>query len=480
MKTRQLTLIYTALAIVVLSFYGICTCVHMTALPTLRVGLVFAAVLVPVNLLKLLVSEKFLSTCTPDRRSYRIAHLEIATFASCGLILGFFNLLAFDLPLVDSGGTVLIGCIFFGVVSGLDHALAEDRAWIKSHGDMQVGERPARLARRLLIGGGIMAAITLTVVLLAVYQDYLISRGSGGSSRELVQKIVTDVAVGAVIVSVFSVRLLYSLTSNMGLLFDQQVAALNRVRDGFLDVHVPIKTPDEFGLVASRLNRMIMALREREKIKSTLGKVVSPQIAERLMQQDTKSLRQGQRVKVAILFSDIRGFTTITEQSKSEELLAMLNTHFRRSYEIIVRHHGYIEKFIGDAVLAIFGLDQVQGAAENALRAAQEMVRDDSGLLTPQGEPMRLGVGLHFGEVAAGVIGPDERYEYTVIGDNVNTAARLESLSKELKHKVVLSDAIYECLSDSCQAEVTDLGEHDIRGKLKRVHLYGHGVVASS
>ena len=150
---------------------------------------------------------------------------------------------------------------------------------------------------------------------------------------------------------------------------------------------------------------------------------------------------------MTVLFSDIRGFTTVTEQGKPEELVAQLNEYFSRMVEIVFRHKGTVDKFVGDMVMALFGapLDDADHA-EHAVPAAIEMVRELGELNQALGgarawPQLDIGIGINSGDMIAGNIGSSSIMSYTVIGDNVNLGSRLESLNKEYRTRIIISDA---------------------------------------
>ena len=149
---------------------------------------------------------------------------------------------------------------------------------------------------------------------------------------------------------------------------------------------------------------------------------------------------------MTVLFSDIRGFTTVTEEGNPEELVAQLNEYFSRMVDVVFRHKGTVDKFVGDMVMALFGapLDDVDHA-EHAVQTAVDMVRELGELNKAwAGRGMAqldIGIGINSGDMIAGNIGSSSIMSYTVIGDNVNLGARLESLNKDYKTRIIISDA---------------------------------------
>ena len=183
----------------------------------------------------------------------------------------------------------------------------------------------------------------------------------------------------------------------------------------------------------------------------------------------------GKRRDMTVLFSDIRGFTSITESGKPEDLVAQLNEYFSRMVEIVFRHHGTVDKFVGDMVMALFGAPLDDPAhAEHAARAAVEMVEELGRLnakwVAEGRTELDIGIGLNSGDMIAGNIGSSSIMSYTVIGDNVNLGSRLESLNKDYKTRIIISDATRGRLTGAY--DIRPLGTVTVKGKSKAVAIF--------
>ncbi|MDX1958591.1 MAG: adenylate/guanylate cyclase domain-containing protein [Leptospiraceae bacterium] len=214
--------------------------------------------------------------------------------------------------------------------------------------------------------------------------------------------------------------------------------------------------------------------REKEYIKDIFGKAVDYRIRDYLL--ENKDFQLGKNLESTILFMDIRGFTRISEKKNSREVVTLLNRLFVRMDECITRNHGTINKFIGDAILAIFNVPiQIEGHVDSALKSAIEMFEELEKLnieLTQEGEErLDIGIGIHTGLVLAGNIGSQNRLEYTVIGDTVNTASRLESATKTLKTKLLISEDTYNKLL--MKENLKYLAKIKVKGKLEPIKVYG-------
>ena len=223
------------------------------------------------------------------------------------------------------------------------------------------------------------------------------------------------------------------------------VTAMRAVLDGNLRQHVRIDRADEIGFLARSFNEMVDGLRDREHIKNTFGRFVSRDVAEAVLAGRVPL--GGERLEVSILFQDIRGFTALSEKLDAVRLLSVLNLFFTEVVAAVEAEGGMVKQFTGDGVMALFGAPQQrEDHPVRAVRAALGIVSrlaHVNAVLEKQGvPPLRIGVGLHTGEVVAGLIGPDERVEYGVVGEPVNLASRVEGLTKDLSATILVSKDI--------------------------------------
>ena len=234
------------------------------------------------------------------------------------------------------------------------------------------------------------------------------------------------------------------------------------------------------GALATSARRLVARsaaeMREREKMSQLFGEYVSDAVRDKLLRQLEDA--RGERTRVAILFSDLRGFTTFSEKLTPQELVERLNEYFDVMVGAIRRNGGRVDKFIGDAVMAVFGgLMPLVNPSESAVAAAIDMRRALAELNARwkvQGRtPIDNGIGIHVGEVLQGPIGSKDRKEFAVIGDVVNTASRLESATKELGQAIVVSSDVYAELLPPRQAGAIDLGEVKLKGKENAVRVWG-------
>jgi len=220
------------------------------------------------------------------------------------------------------------------------------------------------------------------------------------------------------------------------------------------------------GAVGVQLRRQfaasIQAATARDRITNLFGQHVSPQVVERLMAEGATT--ESEIRKVAVMFVDFRSFTAGSSTRSPREVVDRLDGAFAVLVDILDRHGGIVNKFLGDGFLALFGAPfEVAGAAHHAVAAAREMLTAMEHINEASHWPLRIGIGIHFGEVVAGNIGSPRRKEYTVIGDTVNLAARLEALNKQFGSQILISATVRDALGED-GSDAVSLGEVAIRG----------------
>jgi adenylate cyclase len=223
------------------------------------------------------------------------------------------------------------------------------------------------------------------------------------------------------------------------------VAGMREVLKGNLRFRSRIEREDEIGFLARSFNEMVGGLEEREHVKDTFGRFVSRDVAEAVL--GGRVPLEGERREVSILFQDIRGFTGLSGKLDAAALLRVLNQFFTEAVAAVEAEGGVVKQFTGDGVMALFGAPQAyENHAQRAVRAALGIVKRLESLnerLLSQGFPaLAIGAGVHMGEVVAGLIGPDKRVEYGVVGEAVNLASRIESLTKDMQAIVLVSGEI--------------------------------------
>jgi adenylate cyclase len=231
------------------------------------------------------------------------------------------------------------------------------------------------------------------------------------------------------------------------------------------------------GAVGAQLRRQfaasIAAATARDRVTNLFGQHVSPQVVERLMAAGTSA--SGDLRRVAVMFVDFRGFTAGAQSRTPQEVVDRLDGAFAVLVDILDRHGGIVNKFLGDGFLALFGAPlEAADAAHRAVAAGREMLTAMDRINAETSWPLRIGIGIHFGEVVAGNIGSPRRKEYTVIGDTVNFASRLEALNKEFGSQLLISASVREALGAD-GSDAVALGEVAVRGYAQKVAVFQLG-----
>ena len=242
-------------------------------------------------------------------------------------------------------------------------------------------------------------------------------------------------------------------------------AALAEVEAGNLDVSVPIYDGSEVGLLQSGFNRMVAGVREREELHDLFGRHVGEDVARAALEGGIEM--GGETREVAVLFVDVVGSTKLASERSPAEVVEILNAFFAIVVDVVDEHGGWINKFVGDAALAIFGAPAELGdPAGRALAAGREL---GERLGKELGE-VEAGIGISYGPAVAGNIGEERRYEYTVIGDPVNEASRLSELAKTVDGRVLASARAIDAADD--EAESWQLGDEvELRGRSEPTRL---------
>lgn len=271
-------------------------------------------------------------------------------------------------------------------------------------------------------------------------------------------------------------RLLYSTIATFAILGVYILAAvlISRCKTGYVLSVIDIVLPVLFIYVANNVSRYISELIERKRVTDVFSKYMEPRLVDKLLQGGEEALGLGGvRRHISVLFVDIRGFTTMSENLEPEQVVNILNEYLNLCAEAIFKYEGTLDKYIGDATMALFGAPlETSDHAFKAVQTAYYMQKGSQALserlLQKYGRTVSFGVGVNTGHAIVGNIGASHRLDYTAIGDAVNTAARLESNAKP--GQVLISAATYELVKD--RVEVNPLGEISVKGKAKTIEVY--------
>ena len=319
--------------------------------------------------------------------------------------------------------------------------------------------QPVSLGLKLLI---LVPSISLFTSLTVA----AVSSNSSSLEGRVALTLLTALAVNATVGLGLTLMLRQSLVRRLDDLRD----GLIRVDRGDLTVRLLQLAGDELDDVGASFNQMVGGLREREALHGAMGSYVSADLADRIAA--TGGVVEGEQVEVTVLFLDIRDFTWLVDRSEARDTVSYLNDFFATVLPIISKHGGHANKLLGDGLLAVFGAPvPLASHATCALQAAREIIEAVDARY--EGE-LRIGVGLNSGPVIAGTIGGPGKLDYTVIGDTVNVASRVEQLTKETGDALLVTAATRERLDAGVATE--SRGAHRLRGKSKPVHVFAVGV----
>lgn len=249
------------------------------------------------------------------------------------------------------------------------------------------------------------------------------------------------------------------------------IIAMSEVENGNLKIRVPISKSNELSLLSSQFNRMLDGLEEKEQIKTEFGKYLSPEVAKEIL-NSKKNIWDGEEKEISILFTDIEGFTSISEKLETKEIVKLLNEYFTELVKIISKNNGVVNKFIGDSILAIYNapLNDIYHA-DNALKTAIEISKLNSERVFADLIKIKTRVGINTGKAIIGNLGSTERLEYTVIGDSVNVAQRLEAMNKELGTNILISEKTKDSLT--FKFDFTLEKEILVKGRKEAIKVFG-------
>jgi class 3 adenylate cyclase/ligand-binding sensor protein len=236
-----------------------------------------------------------------------------------------------------------------------------------------------------------------------------------------------------------------------------------------------VKTLDFFKVMSNTISEIAKTkyqLKLEDEKRNNIAKYFSPDVYNRI---ESHANEESYKCRATILFSDIRNFVSTGERLSPEELVEMLNEYFELMVDIVFQHNGSLDTFIGDAILAVFGMSAPEGQNEtNALMAASHMMDAIDHFNTKRQqagkEAINIGIGIHTGEIIAGNIGSSKRSQYTVIGDTVNVASRLEALSKEYPEKIIISEDVYSAVKD--MVDISGIEEVKLKGKSHTTRIF--------
>jgi adenylate cyclase len=364
-------------------------------------------------------------------------------------------------------------------------AITDEKGRALAHSDMHLVGRPLeRPARLRPLGSGLLVqtyaaegadiidfSIPLSFRQVPVGALYL-GVSQGGNAVALARA-----RYNAIFVSVSMVLLGIGGAFALGTVLSRPISRLmegtRAIADGNYAITLHVDSRDEIGELTHSFNEMAASLREKDAIKRAFSRYVAREVVTEILKDPDKIVLTGERREVTVLFCDVRGFTSISERLSPEEVVSLLNAFYTLMIDATFKHDGTLDKFLGDGVMAVFGApifhsDHSVRALRTAL-AMQAGIRELSARRVAEGKaPLKIGIGVNAGSAVAGNVGTEARMEYTVIGDSVNLAARLESYAKA--GQILISGDTYALVKHAIDGR--KLGPMKVRGKEDEIDVY--------
>jgi class 3 adenylate cyclase len=273
--------------------------------------------------------------------------------------------------------------------------------------------------------------------------------------------------------SIMSLRIFLRMASDTSDSLQELSEAMKKVEEGSLDISLLERTSDEYAGIYRRFNRMVKELIERERLRDAFGRYVAQELADDVMQHG--SGLSSKEVKASVLFADIRDFTAMSEKMSAEEVVNLLNQYFNAVEPAIKAEGGWINKFGGDSLLAVFGVltpqsDHIQHAVQAALKMRAALHKFNIEQEKSGKHPLRIGIGIHCGEMVAGSVGSHDRMEFTVIGDAVNMASRIEGLNKKWGTDILISEDVAK--ATKCAIDLETMPETRVHGISNPIQVF--------
>ncbi len=368
-------------------------------------------------------------------------------------------------------GPFVTATLFFGSERLMRHELPR----LFPSGELSAVQVPRlRVRTRMLAAFLLLGLLPLAVLSVAALTRAEALRTADAATAAAIiynlKLVVVVLALGGLVVSVVLALLVAASVAQP--LRDVQ-AAMAQVRRGGLDVRCAVVSNDEIGAVAEGFNSMVQGLREREAIRETFGKYVSPEVRDEIL--TGRAATAGVLREVTILFADLRDFTPWVESRPAAEVVADLNTYFGEMDAAIRAHGGLVLQFIGDEIEAVFGAPQPNPQhADAAVAAARAMCARlgvwNAAQRSAGKRELRHGIGIHTGTVIAGNIGSGERLSYALVGDAVNVASRIQSLNKVVGTEVLVSAVTVAMLSSTAGLEALPAAK--VKGHAAEVSVF--------
>ncbi|MCD4743725.1 MAG: HAMP domain-containing protein [Desulfobacteraceae bacterium] len=330
------------------------------------------------------------------------------------------------------------------------------------------------IQKRFLIVFLSITLIPLPVLSLTIYSKAMALHMADAITRtqimsSLIRELAFVVADSLAICSVLAYFLAKSISEPLLSIKE----AIKQVENNNFDTRVEIVSNDELGDAAEGLNQMIKTMKETQSIKESFGKYVCSEVRDEIIAGKTSL--EGEMKRATVLFSDLRNFTTLVEKNHPKHVVTIMNQYFNEMTIAVKANRGLVLQYIGDEIEAVFGApvgfdDHPDMAVQAAIEMRKRLVALNKQFEEQGFEPLVHGIGIHSGAVLAGNIGSEDRMSYALVGDTVNTASRIEGLTKEYGCDIIISQTTFNLLTEPYNTE--QLAQVKVKGKKDELIIY--------
>ena len=385
-------------------------------------------------------------------------------FALVSIPIAVFVTIYQDLP-ASSGLIIFAGALVAVAYAGVLHFFASELFLrpVLTHIHEYLPDDFEATVRGIPLRWKILGALPIINVITGV-----VVSGLSTTEQASLEDLGLDVVVAVLVAFTISFELTALVTKSILDPVSDLLKATERVTSGDFSTRVPVVSGDEMGKLAVSFNEMVRGLAEREALREAFGSYVDPDVAERVLQEG--ELLEGEQVEATILFVDICDFTAFAENASAREAVAQLNDFFGLVVPLVTEARGHANKFVGDGLLAVFGApdrhaDHADGALEAALSIADAVEQR-------YGDRLRIAIGINSGPVMVGTVGGGGRLEFTVIGDPVNVAARVEEVTRDTGDAILVTESTRALVSERWRSRLEERGSIPLKGKSEPVALY--------
>jgi adenylate cyclase len=335
------------------------------------------------------------------------------------------------------------------------------------------GTRSISLKSRLVALVVCVSIIPLAFIHLTIHQFKIMQENNEITLLMMGNRLQETIAIESIMFIVIAIFISIMVWHNLEKPVAEIIRVLRQVKKGDLEAKAVVYTRDEIGFAGETLNAMTVGLREREMIKDTFGRYVDSKIRDEILNGNIPL--DGELKKATILFADLRNFTPLVEVTPPKELIHLLNDYLSAMSDVIKAHRGLVLQFIGDEIEAVFGApihdpDHVTAAVNAAIEMRKQLDKINKTHIEEGYASLSHGIGIHTGQVLAANIGSSNRRAYSLIGDTVNTASRIQDLNKEFGTNILVSEKVSKHLGKKFVLHA--LPEVTIKGKTKPIKVF--------